>query len=401
MQCSGLIIGLLRRRGAAWLLWGASIAALPAKAQDVHNPDVLFDVSDDEMDTPIGVVADVAVRDSIVYLLDRQAFQVRRITLAGSVLEAMGQFGEGPGDLSTPERLSLLSDGRCIVFQTFGGRAVCFGHDGRACEMLDLSPLKDGYASVIWLRVVPRESEQVLVSLLTTSRPVKTLQESFENSGTSASVKRMDLATGHLQTLFSTDEAEKQEDTVSIPPELYTFVIHGWDINRSGTMLYADTGGAYRVVIGHPVDGGSRAIDLPQQDGDEDRLHSLAKKMNMPGSAILPRIASVRWLDDHRFVVKPTADVPPAAAANSAGTYEVFDSDGSSFGRFDIRCGYDPNNDQLYLCGDILVVVRGVQAVARSAYRDVMAQSQTGQIEGAAPVEEVRVAAYRLFSSLH
>jgi len=345
----------------------------------------------------MGVILDVAVSDSVVYLLDRETHEVRAITLGGRVLPSIGRPGEGPGDLSHPQRMTLLRDGRCVVVQTFSRHAVCLTPRGDACGMFDLSAMKEGYASTIWVRAASGRRDELILASVNTLRPVTDPGEAFDASGRSASVRRLRVTDGRVQTLFTTDRNVTSACVVFIPQDLYAFVVHGWDVAPDGRMLFADPGGEYRVTMGHPCDGEARVVDLPEWDGDDARVRELARRLERDPGASFPRIASLHWVDGKFFLVKPAAHVPLSQEADRAGTYELFDEAGSSYGRYDVRCEFDPENDQLYLRGNVLVLVRGGQAVARSVYRDVPGLSQADKSAGAVEVEEVRVQAYQIF----
>jgi hypothetical protein len=378
----------------------SAVAGPRSSAPAVYQPELIFDISDDTMLTPLGVIIDVAVHDSVVFLLDQQSCDIRRISFTGQTLSPIGQRGEGPGDLSRPERMAVTPDGRCLILQTFSHRATCITSGGRACDMVDISPIKEGYKSSLFVRAEAGQGGWLLLSTVTSLRAPKDANATFAEMGTSASVKRVRTTDGKVETLFATETANAPESAVIIPLARYTFMVHGWDVSDAGVVAYADPAGAYRMTIGHPLDTSPRVVDLPEAEGDDRRVRDLAKALKVPDDGGIPRVASIQWLDDEYLLVRPAAELHPEPAVNSAGTFEVFDRAGSSYGRYDVHCEFDPDNDQAYVRGDILIVIRGAQSVARTVYRDVLTREQVEQSKRSTEVDEIRIRAYRLFRSL-
>jgi hypothetical protein len=352
------------------------------------------------MAMPLGVVQDVAVGSSgVVYFLDTTSRNIRRITLSGELLSPMGRPGTGPGDLSQPLRMAVLSDDRCVVIEDFSKHATCFTADGDACEPWDISSILRGYASTIFLRAAAGPHGELIIAAVSNKRRAATPDASLEELGTSAWVQRLRPGKDDPEKLFATVAEASDSNVVSIPADRRTYVIHCWDINAAGEILYADPSGEYRVYIGHPADGAVKEVEPPEMAGDDGKVRELVK---MIGGGLraddVPRIAKLHWLDNTFFAVTPAAELKPPARGD-VGTVEVFRRDGSSYGRYTIQCEYDPDNDEVFTRGDILVVVRGGKSVARAAFHDFLPPPEEGS-SPPAEVYEIRVQAYRLFSSL-
>lgn len=361
------------------------------------EPELIVDVSDEDMAMPLGIVDDVAVApDGTLYLLDETNCNIRRISASGEILEPIGRKGLGPGDLNMPQHLALFRDDRCVVVQDFSKHAQCFDGDGNACEPVDVSQLRGHYANVIYRRAAAGPNGDLIVAAITTRRTARTPGTSTRELGISAFVARVPAGSGRTEDLFvMADDTGSHSRDVVIPDEWVGYVDRGWDINKAGEILYADPSGACRVNIGHPADGAVHTIDLPEAPGDEAKVRALAARSDLEN---IPRVAAVYWLDDDYFMVVPAAEVEPDASPNRIKTVEVFDRRGTGYGRFTIRCEYDPDNDKIYIHNDVLVVFRGGMAVTRGAVGDFLPEEL--ERPSAAEVTEIRVRAYRLFAAL-
>ena len=88
-------------------VWGADARLVPQLSiGEVEGPEELL----------FGGIGSIAVDDGgRVYVLDRQALNVRVFDSAGEYIETLGGPGEGPGELSSAESVMLLADGRVAV----------------------------------------------------------------------------------------------------------------------------------------------------------------------------------------------------------------------------------------------------------------------------------------------
>jgi hypothetical protein len=371
----------------------------------VHEPELLFDITDEVMEDPLGIIVDVAVgADGIVYLLDQQNYNIRRITFSGDLKSPLGRQGQGPGELSRPRRLISFPDGRCLVIQGMSSRTVCLTHTGDACDMGDISLFRSGYANTIIVRAELDKDQRLVLSTITTRYRASSPNTSLEDRGTVASVRRATAGGEQLESLFATETSATDENTVSIPLSSYGYVGYvrqGWDINASGVIIYSDPKGGYSVHIGHPADGETQLVDLLEWQYDEKRIKKLAKEADGKFKVDeIPRISSVEWLDNEFFMVQPNAELSLVPIANLVRTVEVFRRDGSSFGRYDIRCNFDPSVDEIFVLGDIVVLIKGGKSVARAAFSGVLPGEKDDDKPKSAETDEIRVVAYKLFGSL-
>ena len=356
------------------------------------------------MSDPLGSIIDVAIgSDGIVYLLDQQNYNIRRIALSGDLMSPLGRRGQGPGELSRPSRLAWFPDGRCVVVQNMSSRIVCLTLAGDACDMGDISLFRAGNVNTIIVRAEADKDQQLILSTVTTQYRGNSPSASLEERGTVASVRRTTFEGDKLENLFTTDTGEIDANAVAIPLARYGyagFVRQGWDINADGTIIYSDPEGSYRVHIGHPADGKTQSFDLMQWEYDEKRIKELIEESDSKVKADeAPRISSIEWLDNEFFMVEPSAELRLTPVKDIIKTVELFRRDGSSFGRYDIQGSFDPANDERFIRGDIVVLIKGGKAVARGVFAGMIPPDKDGD---AAPeeVDEIRVVAYRLFGAI-
>jgi hypothetical protein len=165
--------------------------------------------------------------------------------------------------------------------------------------------------------------------------------------------------------LFSNRNELCGELTVKVSEHIGFFTMRCWDVNAAGRVIYADPAGQYSVIVGHPADGDSRRIPLPEADTDRQNLERLAKVVGRPLSE-LPRIVDVQWLGHDSFLVKPMASVPDPANSQG-GMIELFTSSGRSHGRRVLHCDYDPAQDSFFLRSSVLVIVKGGRSTMEAA----------------------------------
>jgi hypothetical protein len=213
-----------------------------------------------------------------------------------------------------------------------------------------------------------------------------------------ASVLRISQTGNLTETLFSTQRDPSQNGVIPLPGEAVRFVLFGWDLNAEGDLIYADPAGLNKVNIRYSTDGRDAELRLPNPPEDVldfrkllDSLPSAANRANVP------RIASVRWLDSEYFMTRPAAKWAPPTI-ETAGVFDVYSREGQSYGRFNISIPYDPSNDEIFIRGDLLILIQGGKSVARAHFA-LLSQTEPDLPEPS-DVEEIRVRVYRLFNAL-
>jgi hypothetical protein len=352
-------------------------------------PRLLWSVADDALAIPLGAIEDVAVgADGIVYLLDMQNQTVRRFARNGVELPSLGRHGEGPGEFIHPRLVAALPSGGCMVIQDFHAPAICISSNGHPCDGPDVSLIRAKFAMTIFLGVARVDAKgRLYVSAATTPEFLDPMTPNTKIV-TNWSVFR--LAPGELApTILFSDSRELDDETsVHLPKRANFFAVRSWDVSAVGQVAYADPQGLHRVIVGHPKDGPSRAIDLPEAQTDRRDLEILANRAGVSIDQI-PRIADVQWVNDDVLLAVPLAcarshqEVLPSVV-------ELFDSKGNGFERRAVQFDYDPSRDSLFLRSGILVTVRGGKSAMETALH-LRPQEQHGDVS-----DVIVVSAYSL-----
>jgi hypothetical protein len=373
---------------AVALLFTNAVAVQQSAPSGPCEPALVFDISDEELLQPLGVVVDVAIgRDGIIYILDQQSFNVRRISPDGEELPALGRYGEGPGDLFNPSRLAVAPDGQCVVVQNMSTRAPCLAPDGKSCGFWDLSGAKKGFSNVVWTRAE--------------FSPDGCLWLSGVNSRIAANPVPVGtvfrIGPGGTTELLMAQDADDEAAEVVRSPANMAFYANGWDLNDEGTLIYSHPNGSYGVILAQPQQE-KTVVDLKESQGDEEKFSRTLETVPADQRNSILRVAAVQWLTPTLFIVKPAAEMSSERVNGSIGTWEVFEMDGNTRGRYVIHCDVKHSEDSYYLRRGMLLVLKGSRSVARAAYAAVRPELKNSESEEF--IEEIRIVAYRLFPEL-
>lgn len=69
---------------------------------------------------PVFDLQDVAVRDSVLYVLDQQGATLTAFTERGDVIYQVGRPGAGPGEFTNPMQVEFIPEGRLVVLEGMG-----------------------------------------------------------------------------------------------------------------------------------------------------------------------------------------------------------------------------------------------------------------------------------------
>ncbi|WP_420636093.1 6-bladed beta-propeller [Candidatus Palauibacter sp.] len=107
-------------------VWGAAARLVPQLSiGEVEGPEELL----------FGAIGSIAVDDDgRVYVLDRQALNVRGFDADGAHIETLGGPGEGPGELSTTGSLAVLPGGRVAAQDPLNMRIQVYGPEPNETE---------------------------------------------------------------------------------------------------------------------------------------------------------------------------------------------------------------------------------------------------------------------------
>ncbi|WP_423930426.1 6-bladed beta-propeller [Candidatus Palauibacter sp.] len=107
-------------------VWGADATLVPQLSiGEVEGPEEFL----------FGAIGSIAVDDDgRVYVLDRQAFNVRGFDADGAHIETLGGPGEGPGELSTTGSIAILPGGRVAAQDPLNSRIQVYGPEPNETE---------------------------------------------------------------------------------------------------------------------------------------------------------------------------------------------------------------------------------------------------------------------------
>jgi hypothetical protein len=226
----------------------------------------------------------------------------------------------------------------------------------------DLDVIRGLFGATVFLGAARcDEMGRLMVAATTAERPYDPARPDA-GLGIAWSVFRIRRGDVQPTVLFTNSPVLGDEHTVRYDKNIGFFPLRSWDVSAAGRLIYADPNGGYRVLIGHPADGRVESRGLTPAPGDEEAVAKRAKAEGRSPERY-PRIADVQWITEDCFLIKPVA----AATGDTlwqTGVVELFDLKGSSLGRRTVSCGYDPEQDSLFLRGSVVVVIRG----GRSAF---------------------------------
>ena len=87
---------------------------------------------------PVFDLQDVAVRDSMVYVLDQQGATLTAFTERGDVIYQVGRPGAGPGEFTNPMQVEFTPDGRLVILEGQGNYRMqtLRAEDGQSLEIM-------------------------------------------------------------------------------------------------------------------------------------------------------------------------------------------------------------------------------------------------------------------------
>jgi len=138
--CAGSDASVKGKAAGLGALDGADVEIDPI-SEDVYTVGAL---EGDEWET-LGQAIEAAFDETgALYILDRDAGHIVVMSPTGEFVRTIGRKGEGPGELVSPMGLTLLADGRLVVFDFAKQGFQVFGTDGEFIESVTLSP-EDGF----------------------------------------------------------------------------------------------------------------------------------------------------------------------------------------------------------------------------------------------------------------
>jgi hypothetical protein len=314
-------------------------------------------VSDDTLSSPLGVICDVNIgADGTTYLLDQQTPNIRRIARNGKVLPPLGSKGGGPGEFEHPFLLTISSEDKVFIFQKYSRFVKCIDARREACEGIDLSVVNDSLIYPLVMRARMSANNNLFLAIASAEN-VPRVGVTSDNLEPLCWLMRISFDGQQSSVLFSSEKPKPNSGAIQLEQNPTAFLMRGWDLNANGDLIFAEPNGEYSVSIREMRTNKIQAVDLLEHDSDAADFTNMCRSIGISPQSI-SKIAYIGWLDDNMFLVWP-ASTWQNETSTLIGTFELFDTSGMSYGRKPVHCDYNPSNDQYFIRGGVLVVVKG------------------------------------------
>ena len=282
-----------------------------------------------------------------------------------ALIRTLGRIGDGPGEYRRPVAMCLLADGRLAVAQMIPARLVLFDREGRPAGAIepDASSGSPGRGLMlartalavgegVGLTVMMRESgtrRARAVSILALfdldGRPRARLlvKERAEEPGDRSRLQEADAWDG-LERRWTA----AADGTIYAAPEYHGYRIHRFDVTLAETVIARD----HRPLARDAHERKRReaffaALAGPQAGVAIEDLHRDIEQVAIgPDGNVWVLASSGAWRN------------PPGVLA----TFDIFDSAGRFIEQTALLGEGDPADDDLWLLGDRLLLVRGQRA---------------------------------------
>lgn len=311
-----------------------------------------------------GRVTSLAVApDGTIYVLDYQSADVRAFDPSGTWLRTLGRRGEGPGELSRPGAVAVLSDGRVLVRDPGNQRIQVYRPDGTTAGEW---PFRTGFftSGPLW---TDREDDAYVEVLTNQAREPSEWREGLVRYGPDGTVRdtlpvpRSGFEAPHVEGHSADGKASVSYSVPFAPSEQWTFHPDGYFVHGVSTDYSIDllrTGApVLRIQESYapvPVQAGEREA-AKERTVRGMRATVPGWKWNGPSipDYMPPFRALMTGHDGRLWVVVPQAareepnpDYDPKKPQSEAThwveptAFDVFEPDGTYLGRVDTPEGF-------------------------------------------------------------
>lgn len=264
------------------------VRTIPIKGTDEHS---VFDL------------ADLAVRDCLIVILDQQSATLSAFDLDGEFLYQTGQAGQAPGEFTNPSWVGFDARGRIVVLESMGNHRIQLlsAKDGQSLEVLtsDIIAPPYGKASI--------EGEVGAQRII-----FYTFASCTDGTSGRCVVQEHDLSSGEMVRRFAPVD-EVNPEARSIPwivessPEGRTYVSHIWGpyvavYQQDGSYLHRfDLDKAPNF---YPLDQST----LPESrrevfDALEDKEYSKVRSISaVEGDIVIDHLYAVKQSDNPKYI---------------------------------------------------------------------------------------------------
>ncbi len=327
---------------------------------------------DADADEPLlGVVNKGLVDESgHFWLLDSQLAHILEVSPAGEYLQTIGGQGNGPGELQRPQDITLLSDGKIGVLQSYPARIVKLNRDGTPAGSIAVDDPAINYWSLRSAGGTTVVSGQR--NDYERKDPTRSATYRFIKSLTAEGLDRHLYLDGTSYTQWQPPVADESKSF--FPTSL-------WDLKSDGTLVIAPQRDLFHLEFVDPAGQTLRIVDrpfAPYQRNRADR-QKIADRMSMNSNGKELDVKKI-ILDTERAINSITAmhdgtiwvetcfgrhDLPEGVFRR----YDVLDNEGNLLKEVHLRCEARQDLDGFGLLPDgQFIWIRNLTSAFRSMY---------------------------------
>lgn len=306
------------------------------------------------------------------YLLDQQLHEVRAFDADGRFVRSFGRQGEGPGELSMPQDLVVLPDGRVGILHGRPGRLTFFTSEGS--EGTDVT-LGDGEPFAFSLRA------EVAGAWPVVQRSITTMGDGTLTS--TQSLVALDPQTGEVVHTYAhvVETTENRAPAGSVMIIARADAIADWACGPDGRVYVVRSIDRYEIEVHGPDGAHERTIRRAYErvpkpksvlDAERESRRAMAERF---GRSFDENEIAIHYPDIDGLFVRPNGElwVLPSAGRRdedpqTLGVFDVFDTEGRFLRQVEVKVPFVRGRDEFSFEGaDLVVFEHSLDAVRSGA----------------------------------
>lgn len=319
---------------------------------------------DDEQEMIFGLIGDGLVDEAEnTYLLDTILSTIYKVGPDGTVLENLGQEGDGPGELRNTMNMVFMPGGNLGVHEMMPGGIAILGRDGEPRPSFSFGEANSGAMHHI-TRMDSDKSGLVLGKSSTEFGSDQTVT-------TAHSLARYAADGTVLFTLFQKNE-KQSGGRITLGGDGNDFTRY-WSLGPNGQVVVFQENQEYKLEVfdssGNPgmiIRREYKPVRRSDKEIEQDEREQEEMKQRFGGMDFPPVAQMARHITD--AFARPNGDLwvqnsqgDHDCPENSIGYFDVFNPDGHYVKRIRIEADYDPLRDNFQLLGNHLLVFKEAQ----------------------------------------
>jgi len=319
---------------------------------------------DDDSETVFGLIEDALVDDEgNTYLLDTILSTIYKIAPDGTLLQTLGQEGDGPGEFRNAHSLAFMPDGNIGILEIMSGKVLMLDRDGDPLPSFIPGEENNGLMNqILYLQAT---AQDVVVGRIDT--------EFTENTVTTRTAVDLFAPDGTLRGTYMKEVEEQENNTVTISIGGEGF-INRWSLCPDGRVVFFRNQDEYELEVfaatAKPdmiIRREFQRVRRPDSEIEKDRKDREELDQRLDGQVDLPAIPEFKR-PVSRVIPRPGGDLWVLNAEgerdcpeHSVGYFDVFDSEGRYLERIRIEADYDPERDNYRIRGGFLFIFKEAQ----------------------------------------